>query len=223
MKVILLTKTEPFSLKAQAIARRAFPDLQIFDGKVGDPHPDAFGTENPDFLISFMSPWIVPKQTLDRAGTALNFHPGTTDYPGAGCYNFALYEEAEEYGAVCHHMLAKVDTGTIVMERRFRVTSDMTVQTLRGTALELMVGMFEEIVGLIAAGGALPVSDRQWTRRPFKSRDIDALSICREDMSEEEVRRRVRATYYPGFAGAMMHYGDGRVEELPPPHQAALA
>jgi hypothetical protein len=57
----------------------------------------------------------------------------------------------------------------------------------------------------------------QWTRRPFTSREIDALSICHEDMPEEEVRRRVRATYYPGYPGPVMHYNDGRVEEIPVP------
>jgi methionyl-tRNA formyltransferase len=217
MKVILLTKTEPFSRMAQAIARDAFPELKICEGKVGDPRPSAFSTETPDFLLSFLSPWIVPGETLDRAGTAINFHSGSSDYPGAGCYNFALYEGAAEYGAVCHHMLPKVDRGAIIMERRFPIPPDATVQSLRHAALETMIEMFREVVALIAAGQPLPVADAQWTRRPFTSREIDALSICHEDMPEEEVRRRVRATYYPGYPGPVMHYNDGRVEEIPVP------
>jgi methionyl-tRNA formyltransferase len=217
MKVILLTKTEQFSQMAQQIAREAFDDLQIYDGRVGDPKPEAFFTEKPDFLISFLSPWIVPKETLDRAGTAINFHSGSTDYPGAGCYNFALYEGAEEYGAVCHHMLAKVDTGGIIMERRFPIPADASVKSLRQAALGTMIGMFREIVGIIARGEPLPVADTHWTRAPFRGRMIDELSVCHEDMPEEEVQRRVRATFYPGYPAPVMHFKDGRVEEIPIP------
>ncbi len=64
--VILLGKTERFSRQAAEIAEQAFgPSLKVFLGKVGDPEPEALSTETPDFLISFLSPWIVRKETLD--------------------------------------------------------------------------------------------------------------------------------------------------------------
>ena len=159
-RVILLAKQERFSREAQAIAEAAFgPDLATYTGAVGDPEPDALQTDSPEYLISFLSPWIVRKHSLDRAGAAINFHPGSTDYPGIGCYNFALYEGASEFGAVCHHMLAKVDTGDLIMERRFPVLPDDTVETLKLRTMETMVDMFREIVALIAAGRPLPRAD----------------------------------------------------------------
>ena len=52
---------------------------------------------------------------------AINFHPASPEYPGTGCNNFALYENAGEYGVTCHYMAPKADTGKIIKVKRFPV------------------------------------------------------------------------------------------------------
>lgn len=223
-RIILLAKRERFSREAQAIAEAAFgDDLATFTGAVGDPEPEALRTATPDYLISFLSPWIVRKHSLDRAGAAINFHPGSTDYPGIGCYNFALYEGATEFGAVCHHMLAKVDTGDLVMERRFPVLPEDSVETLKLRTMETMVDMFREVVELIAAGQPLPRADVHWTRRPFTRREMEALKQIEHDMPQEEIDRRVRATVYPGYPGPVMRMADGSTYVFPVPDRPPIA
>jgi methionyl-tRNA formyltransferase len=68
---------------------------------------------------------------LDRAKhAAFNFHPGSPDYPGIGCLNFELYEEAREYGVTCHHMVPKVDTGGIIAVKHFAIFDSDCVASL---------------------------------------------------------------------------------------------
>jgi hypothetical protein len=111
-RVILLSKQAAYCSDAWKIARDTFgPSLEICSGATGDPIPDLLAGKSPEWLISFLSPWIVGPEALARARAAINFHPGSSDYPGSGCYNFALYEGARDYGPVCHHMLERVDTG----------------------------------------------------------------------------------------------------------------
>ncbi len=223
-EVILLGKTERFSRQAAEIAEQAFgSSLKVFLAKVGDPEPEALSTDRPDYLISFLSPWIIRKETLERAGTAINFHPGSTEYPGIGCYNFALYEGVPEFGAVCHHMLAKVDTGKIILERRFPVSNDDTVETLKLATMETMVEMFREIVSIIAAGQPLPEAETHWTRRPFTRREMEALKVLDHTMSEAEIERRLRATIYPGYPGPYMVREDGSTFHYPVPDRPPLA
>ncbi len=75
-----------------------------------------------DYIISYLSRWVVPAELLERARrAAVNFHPASPDYPGIGCNNFALYENAAEYGVTCHHMAPRVDSGEIIAVRRFPV------------------------------------------------------------------------------------------------------
>jgi methionyl-tRNA formyltransferase len=223
-RVILLAKQERFSRRAQAIAEAAFgTEVATYTGRVGDPEPEGLQVGGPEYLISFLSPWIVRKPALDRAGVAINFHPGPTDYPGIGCYNFALYEGAAEFGAVCHHMLPKVDTGGIVLERRFPVLPDDSVESLKLRTMETMVGMFRDIVALIAAGQPLPLADVHWTRQPFTRREMEALKVIEHDMPQEEIDRRVRATVYPGYPGPTMRLPDGGTYAFPVPDRPPIA
>ena len=224
-RAILLIKRERFSRLAQDIAEELFgrSSVATYSGTVGDPEPPILSTASPDYLISFLSPWIVRKATLDRCGVALNFHPGSTDYPGTGCYNFALYDEAPEFGAVCHHMLPKVDTGKIVLERRFPVAAHETVETLKLATMNTMIGMFNEVAALLAAGEPLPAASTHWTRRPYTKREMDDLKVLRHTMEPSEVRRRIRATVYPGYPGPAMHMADGSIIPVVVPDRAAIA
>jgi len=222
--IILLAKQDRFSRLAQEIAEAAFgSSVRTYTGKVGDPEPLPLSTESPDYLISFLSPWIVRSQTLEKCGVAINFHPGSTDYPGIGCYNFALYDEATEFGAVCHHMLAKVDTGRIILERRFKVSPDDTVETLKLATMETMIAMYREIVALIADGKPLPESSSHWTRKAYTKREMEALKRIHHSMPEAEIRRRVRATVYPGYPGPVMEMEDGSMHVFPVPQRPPIA
>jgi len=52
-----------------------------------------------DFIISYISAWILPKKFLNKTKYFnINFHPGAPEYPGIGCFNFALYDEVKRYG-----------------------------------------------------------------------------------------------------------------------------
>ncbi|HEX8639751.1 MAG TPA: formyltransferase family protein [Allosphingosinicella sp.] len=223
-KVVLLSKQDRFCAQAAELAGETLGDrLEVYTGAVGDPYPDLSVLGADDALISFLSPWIVRQEDLDRVGLALNFHPASVDYPGIGCYNFALYDEAAEFGAVCHHMLAKVDTGAIVEERRFPLHPDDSVETLKLRTMETMVAMFADLIGVVARGEPLPQAGVHWTRRPYTRKQLHALKLCTPDMDEAEVRRRVRAVTYPGYPGAVLQRPDGTTHHFPVPDRAPIA
>jgi methionyl-tRNA formyltransferase len=221
-KVLLLSKRTEWSEYAIGLANALLSDqLQVATGKVGDSIPN-LDCDRYALIVSFLSPWIVPVWLLERADDAINFHPGTTDYPGIGCYNFALYENAVEYGAVCHHMEAKVDTGKIIAERRFKVSPYDTVESLKLRTLVTMIALFHEIIGDIALGRSLPTSPLYWTRKPFMRKGLEELRTISPDMSSDEIKRRVRAVSYPGFPGAKLQIG-GLSFETEVPRRRPLA
>ncbi len=208
--IFFFAKTDVWSDRAaQVVTDILGRDVASFRGQFGDAFPDLPDLA-PRLILSFLSPWILPQRLLDRADLALNFHPGSCDYPGIGCYNFALYEGASHYGAVCHHMAARVDTGAVVSERLFATRPDETVETLKLRTMEVMLELVSEVVRRVASGGALPVSARQWTRRPFRRTELDELGRIACDMPADEVRRRVRAMEYPGYPGAFIELGGHR-------------
>jgi methionyl-tRNA formyltransferase len=212
----LFTKRDEWSTNAAALTRMFLGDdvVLVIAGSGSKPNFESIGDHN-GVLISFLCPWIFPANVLGRFKTAINFHPGSTDYPGIGCYNFAIYEGSSTFGAVCHHMQSQVDSGAVIMERRFDCLPDETVEGLKLRTMVVMLGMLHDLLPRIAAG-SLPTSDLKWSRRAFTRRDLNALCRITVDMSAEEIKRRVRATTYPGFPGAALVIGDRKFVAVVP-------
>lgn len=166
-------------------------------GEWGDPLPEAAQAWAGDLIVSYLSRWIVPPFLLERASrAAINFHPAPPEYPGIGCINFALYEGAPTYGATCHHMAPRVDTGNLIATKRFPVFPGDTVETLLRRTYAFQLVLFYEVMGFLLQGKPLPTSQETWTRLPFTRKEFTELGKITPAMTKEEVSRRVRATSY---------------------------
>ena len=183
--------------RALEYCQHAFAPVTYCLGKWGDPLPAAIQAWEGDYIISYLSRWVVQEALLKRARkAAINFHPASPQYPGIGCNNFALDENAVEYGVTCHHMATRVDTGKIVAVRRFPVLPEDDVAALLQRTYENQIALFFEIAALMAAGQELPVSSETWTRPPFTRKQFNELFRITPDLSRDEIARRIRAVSY---------------------------
>jgi methionyl-tRNA formyltransferase len=188
---------DPDCARALEYCRTHFLHVTHCLGKWGDPLPEDIRKWEGDYIISYLSRWVVPQELLSRAKiVAINFHPASPEYPGIGCNNFALYEDAKEYGVTCHHMAGKVDTGRIIKVRRFPVYPEDGVEEILKRTYENQMALFFEIAQIMAEGRELPASAETWTRPPFSRKQFDELFRITADMSQDEIARRVRATSY---------------------------
>lgn len=202
VSILLLSKTTQWCKHAQAFLLKHASDVTIAEGERGAPFPGAARQWEGDYIISFLSPWIVPASTLGRARRgALNLHPAPPEYPGIGCYNFALYDNAVNYGVTCHHMAPRVDTGPIIKVARCPVFATDTVASLKDRSMAHLLILFYEVASMVMRGETLPSSSESWTRRPYTRAELDALCRITPEMSRDEVLRRVRATAFPGQPG----------------------
>ena len=217
--VLFLGKADdPDCSRALEYCGQAFGATTHCLGRWGDPLPEAARTWKGDYIISYLSRWVVPSDVLDQAArAAVNFHPASPDYPGIGCTNFALYENAREYGATCHHMAAHVDTGAIIAVRRFPVLPEDDVASLLQRTYENQMELFLEIAPLMAEGKMLPSSTEKWSRRPFTRREFNELFRITPDMDKGEIARRVRAVSFGDFQPYIELQGY-RFEYVPPKH-----
>jgi methionyl-tRNA formyltransferase len=185
-------------------------------GTRGDPFPAATCEAwQGDYIISYLSPWIIPAPILQRAHTAsINFHPGPPEYPGIGCTNFAIYHQEEVFGVTCHHMAPRVDTGQIIAVRRFPLLPTDSVLSLTRRCYAAMLELFYAVATTICQHKPLPVSPETWQRKPYKRAELNALCKLTLDMSAEEIQRRVRAVTYPGAPGAYIEIAGIRFEPV---------
>lgn len=196
-------KDDVFCQKAVDFIKMNFQDALVVLSARGDPWPEELNEWQGDFIISYLSPFIVPKNLLDRAGkAAINFHPGPPEYPGIGCTNFALYDGVGEFGVTCHHMAAKVDTGLIISVRRFPILKTDSVYSLTQRCYASIFDLFFEVMADIVTGGEIAKSSETWTRQPFRRFQLDELCRIEPTMSAVEIQRRLRAVTFPNAQGA---------------------
>jgi methionyl-tRNA formyltransferase len=183
--------------KALKYLKHNFKDVFVDIGKQGDSLPEDIGHVSPDYIISYLSPWVLPKALLDMAKiAAINFHPAPPEYPGTGCTNFALYEDAKQYGVTCHHMKGKVDTGEIICVKRFPIHKTDNVETLLTRTYDYQLAMFYDVINQILDDKALVGTGEKWGRKPFNRKQLNDLATITSDMSSEEVNKRIKATTF---------------------------
>jgi methionyl-tRNA formyltransferase len=197
-RILFLSKKDnPFAERAANFIRKDFHHTLIFTGDRHDKLPAEVLNWEGDLLISFIGSWIIPDTLLKKASyAAINFHPGSPEYPGTGCTNFAIYNGEKEYGVTCHYMGARVDTGNIIGVKRFPVEKEDTVYSVTQQCYSLIETMFYEIMDCILQGNPLPASAEQWKRKPYTRKELNELCYISPDMTEEEVERRIKATTY---------------------------
>jgi methionyl-tRNA formyltransferase len=145
-------------------------------------------------LIAFVTPVIVPKSILDQLGYgAVNFHPGPPSYPGWAPAHFALYDEADEFGATVHLMVEKVDAGPIIDLALFPIPPDTSVFGLEGMAYARLAFLFWRMARELACDVSLPAAlSVEWGNRKYSRSNYRAMCEIPLDISKSEFDRRMR-------------------------------
>jgi len=218
-KILLLCKETLFCKYAIKIIESYYlpEQIHIVSGKGDEPLDAGLSQLAPEYLISFLSPWIIPESLLAAAQkAAINFHPDPPEYPGSGCYGFAIHEQAKRYGVTCHHMAAKVDTGDIIQTVYFDISPLESVETLKLKSMNHLLALFSRTIQRIYKNEALPMSGEKWLRPPSTLKQFEELKrIDPATMDTEEILLRIRATdYSPSYESAYIDIGGKRFSHL---------
>lgn len=217
MKVSFFTKVDKPTVKeCIAYLQEHFDCVSVYQGKTGDPFPAVAYHESSDIVISYLSPWIIPNEILEKKRLwNINLHPAPPEYPGIGCFNFALYNEEKKYGVTAHHMAEKVDTGKIIAVKRFPILESDSVYSLSIKSYGHMLSLFFEIVDSIITSRFLPETHEMWKRKPYTRKELEELCMISPDMKEDEIKKRIRATTYPHMPGAYIELAGYKFEYTP--------
>ncbi|MDD1955359.1 hypothetical protein LOY33_17095 [Pseudomonas sp. B21-036] len=181
----------------------------------GESLPEDIDRWTGDYIFCFRSLFVLPKRILERAKiAAINFHPGSAEYPGSGCLNFALYENAKEYGVTAHLMSEKVDDGSIIECRRFPIVAGDTVDSLLERTHLKLLDLFLDTVGGIGTLGdsyikssLIKSGNEKWRGEARRMKELDRLSTIDIGVSALELERIIRATHTDLFPPRIMLHG----------------
>ena len=217
MKVsIFAKKNKPFVKEVIEYLKSYSKDVYIYEGDNGDPFPKTAFSNDPGLVISYLSPWIIPQEILSKANPgAINFHPGPPEYPGIGCFNFAIYNREITYGVTAHKMDEKVDKGKIIGVKRFSFRKSDSVYKLSIKSYKHMLLLFYKVVKYINKYNNFPVCQEQWKRKPYRRLELEQLCKIEVGMEKEEIARRIKATTYPNMPGAYLEVDRYKFEYNP--------
>jgi methionyl-tRNA formyltransferase len=161
-----------------------------------------------DVVISFLF-WNLIREPLISLGRVgcLNFHPAPLpDYRGVGGYNVAILDGLSAWGASCHFVDDRFDTGDVVEVERFELDpASETAFSLDLKTQERLVALFERVMERVAAGEQLP-REPQGDGRYVTRAEFDELRVVRPG---DDLERKLRAFWYPPWPGAVLDV-DGR-------------
>lgn len=206
MKIALFVKkNKPTVDDVIEYSRKHFDSVKIYQGTTKDTFPTQALDESSDILISYLSSWIIPGSLLSKTKLwNINFHPGPPEYPGIGCFNFAIYNNERTYGVTSHLMCEKVDSGKIIGVKKFPLSKSDSVYTLSLKSYKHMLSLFFKVMDFILKKNKLPNCNETWKRRAYTRKGLEALCKIRPNMAKREIKRRIKATTYPDMPGAYM-------------------
>lgn len=169
--------------------RYVFSDVEAILWDFGDATPEIVQTWSGDHIFCFKADLVLPAELLARARkSAINFHPSPPKYRGVGAYYYVVHEGSSDFGVTCHHIIEKIDAGSIIKVQRFPLASAETPEALIERAAAYLLMLLYEVVDLIRTGTALPVSDERWGTRLYTRKML-------ADFLEREAMPAARTTY----------------------------
>lgn len=202
LKILFFGKKNQWGDLALSFLENLGQDVIAYRGDHGENFPD-LTFEPVDLIVSFSCPWVLPENLLKNAKlAAINFHPGSPDYPGIGCTNFALYEDQTVFGVVCHHMAGKVDSGEIIATKYFPILNTDSVKDLTDRTYFYLYYLYNEIMDKILNENKVPVSSEKWRKIPYTRQQLNELCRISPSMDLAEIRKRIKSVTFPGKPGA---------------------
>ena len=201
MNIAFLSKKNKFGVEDAIKFLKIYDNnIDIYYGINGSAIPKKLYKKKYDIIISYINPWVLPKEILSKTKLYnINFHPGSIEYPGIGCFNFALYNKCKNFGATAHLMSEKVDSGKIIMTKNFKCFKKDTIDTLSIKTYKSLLIIFKKLIKYFFENNSIPESKLRWKRLPYTRKELNHLARLDIKMNKNEFNRRLKATFYSKF------------------------
>lgn len=160
-----------------------------------------------DYIFNFLSPKVLPDSVLNMARIcAINFHPGSYEYPGVGSASLSLFDRKEVFGVTSHIMNNSIDSGEIICERFFKIPSGSNSKTLFSLALKECRFLLLDTLNLLD-NTPEPLKIRSWSRNAVTRLDFDKWLVLANYVSSNEIDLKIKSAVHPDFPGPYVKIG----------------
>lgn len=173
--------------------------------------------DNIDIVISVQYHEILKKVHLEKASFLnVNLHMGPLpEYRGCNQFSFAILNNDSEFGTTVHVMDDGIDSGDIIVERRFPIPPDCFVDQLYEKTFRESVSLFKECLPNLISGKfeRTPQSNIKDKKCEIHYRkEIHRIKKILPSWDSAKIFRHIRATAMPGFTPPQLSIGERKIK-----------
>ena len=165
-------------------------------------------SKNYDYLISFLNSRYIDSTVRKKIKLgSFNFHPGPPDYPGFGCYNFALLDKVKFYGSTLHVINDKFDNGKIINVKKFKISykridlNKLIIMTHRNITKQA-----KDFIDLVRGGRLKIKSNLKWKRKAYSREEFENARKIKLTDSKSNVLKKIKAFTYKDYESVYINF-----------------
>ena len=161
-----------------------------------------------DYLISFLNSVYIDKSIRKKIKiNSFNFHPGPPEYPGFGCYNFALLDKVNYYGSTIHIINDKFDNGKIINVKRFKISyKKINLEKLINKTHENIIKQAKEFINIILNKKLKNESNLKWKKKAYTRKEFEIAREIKFNDSKEKVLNKIKAFSYKDYESIYINF-----------------
>lgn len=158
-----------------------------------------------DYIVSVQYHQILKQEHLNKASKlAINLHMAPLpEYRGCNQFSYAIIDQKNYFGTTLHVMNEKIDSGDILAENRFEISSEIRLKELYDLTVFKSIELFSNELPAILSGNYKRTPQNTLIAERGTSlhqrKDIDKLKNIDLSWDKEKIERYIRATNMPGF------------------------
>ena len=165
-------------------------------------------SKNYDYLISFLNSRYIDSTVRKKIKLgSFNFHPGPPEYPGFGCYNFALLDKVKFYGSTLHVINDKFDNGKIINVKKFKISykridlNKLIIMTHRNITKQA-----KDFIDLVRGGRLKIKSNLKWKRKAYSREEFEKARKIKLTDTKSNVLKKIKAFTYKDYESVYINF-----------------
>ena len=154
-----------------------------------------------DYLISFLNSIYIDKNVRKKIKVgSFNFHPGPPEYPGFGCYNFALLDKVNFYGSTVHVINDKFDNGKIINVNKFKISyKKLNLEKLIAMTHRSIIRQAKDFINNILNEKLKTNVSFKWKKKAYTKKEFDIAREIKLNDSRENILKKIKAFTYKNY------------------------
>ena len=165
-------------------------------------------SKNYDYLISFLNSMYISRSVRKKIKiNSFNFHPGPPEYPGFGCYNFALLDKVNLYGSTVHIMNDKFDSGKIVNVKKFKFSyKKFNLEKLISKTHENIIKQAKDFINDIQNNKLKIKGNLKWKKKAYTKKEFETARKINLKDTKKNILKKIKAFSYKNYESVYLNF-----------------